>query len=310
MAGGTAAPPGSADGPSHQQQCEREGGSDEHVVGPAASLGTERVEAHSGDYGAPMDTILVERSEGIVTVTLNRPAKKNAATPQMWDELREIFDEVARRPDDRVMVITGAGGEFCSGADLGALSQAPSVHALVGMRRLADAALALHRMPQPTIAKVPGVAAGAGCNLALGCDLIVASEQARFSEIFSRRGLSLDFGGSWLLPRLVGLHKAKELALLAGIVSAREAAELGLVNRVVPADQLDAFVTQWARRLAEGPPLALSMTKSMLNASASLSMAEALEAEAHSQAVNFSTADTAEAMAAFMERREPVFRGR
>ncbi len=143
------------------------------------------------------------------------------------------------------------------------------------MRGVGAVAAALHRLHKPSIAKVSGVAAGAGCNLALGCDLIVASDEARFSEIFARRGLSIDFGGSWLLPRLVGLHKAKELALLADIISAEEAARIGIVNRVVPAGDLDGFVADWAQRLAAGPPIALSLTKTMLNNSFSVSFDQA-----------------------------------
>jgi enoyl-CoA hydratase/carnithine racemase len=177
------------------------------------------------------------------------------------------------------------------------------------MRHVGDVALALHRLPKPTIAKVGGVAAGAGCNLALGCDLVVASQDARFSEIFARRGLSIDFGGSWLLPRLIGLHKAKELAFFAEVISAQDAKEFGIVNRVVPADELDGFVTDWARRLASGPPLALSLTKAMLNSSLSATMDEALEDEARSQAVNLRTEDAVEAMRAFVEKREPAFKG-
>ncbi|HZQ27196.1 MAG TPA: enoyl-CoA hydratase-related protein [Acidimicrobiales bacterium] len=256
-----------------------------------------------------METLLVDRAEGVVTLTLNRPDKKNAANGVMWEELRQVFREVAERPEDRVLVITGAGGAFCSGADLSDLT-ADNLHFLSRMRMIGDTALTLHRLAKPTIAKVAGVAAGAGCNLALGCDLIVASDEARFSEIFARRGLSVDFGGSWVLPRLVGLHKAKELALLADIISAKEALDIGLVNRVVPAGELDSFVDDWARRLAAGPPLALSMTKTMLNNSFAVSMDQALEDEARSQAVNFSTADTAEAMAAFIQKREPNFQGR
>ncbi len=178
------------------------------------------------------------------------------------------------------------------------------------MRGIADVALRLHRLTKPTIAKVGGVAAGAGCNLALGCDLIVASDDARFSEIFAKRGLSIDFGGSYLLPRLIGLHKAKELAFFADIISAQDAAELGLVNRVVPTAELDAFVDGWATRLAAGPPLALSMTKTMLNNAFTVSMDQALEDEGRCQTVNFGTADTAEAMAAFIQKREPTFQGR
>ena len=161
------------------------------------------------------------------------------------------------------------------------------------LRWVADIALALHRIPKPVIAKVNGVAVGAGMNLALGCDLVVASEQARFSEIFARRGLTIDFGGSWLLPRLVGMHRAKELALLADIISAKEAEEMGLVNRVVSAGELDAFVDDWAERLAAGPPIALGMTKRLLSNSFSMTMDEALEAEGMAQSVNSGTEDTA-----------------
>jgi enoyl-CoA hydratase/carnithine racemase len=256
-----------------------------------------------------METVLVDRSDdGVVTLTLNRPEKKNAMNGVMFRELREVFEEVADRTADRVLVITGAGGAFCSGADLSA-GDRDLKHHLWRMRDVADCALSLHRLAKPTIAKVGGVAAGAGCNLALGCDLIVASDEARFSEIFARRGLSIDFGGSWLLPRLVGLHKAKELALFADIISAKEALDLGIVNRLVPAGELDSFVDDWARRLAAAPPIALSMTKTMLNNSFMVSMDQALEDEGRCQTVNFGTADTAEAMLAFMEKREPRFTG-
>jgi enoyl-CoA hydratase/carnithine racemase len=255
-----------------------------------------------------VETLLVDRVEGVVTVTMNRPEKRNAVNALMWQELEACFREVTQRAEDRVVVLTGSGGAFCSGADLTSLGSAD--HPLSLMRRVGDVALALHRLPKPTIAKVDGVAAGAGCNMALGCDLIVASPEARFSEIFARRGLSIDFGGSWLLPRLVGLHRAKELALLADVLSADEAYELGLVNRVVPSVEIDGFVDNWARRLAAGPPIALSMTKSLLNRSFESSMAQALEEEGRCQVINFSTADTAEALAAFMDKREPHFQGR
>jgi len=172
-----------------------------------------------------------------------------------------------------------------------------------------DAALSLHRMPQPTIAKVRGVAVGAGCNMALGCDLVVASENARFSEIFAKRGLSVDFGGSWLLPRRIGLHRAKELALFGDIISATEAREMGLVNRVLLDAELDSFVDGWARRLAAGPPIALALTKRMLNNAMNVTLEEALDDEGAAQTVNFGTKDTLEAMEAFMQKREPKFKG-
>jgi 2-(1,2-epoxy-1,2-dihydrophenyl)acetyl-CoA isomerase len=260
-----------------------------------------------------METLIVERKDGVVTVTMNRPERKNAANGKMLLELRHIFEEIEDSPDDRVMVLTGAGGAFCSGADLGdseGPTNDPSRSGLARMRRLGDVALALHHISKPTIAKVDGVAVGAGFSLALGCDLVVCTELARLSMIFSKRGLSLDNGASWLLPRLIGMARAKEVALFGDMWSAEEARAIGLVNRVLPPSEIDAFVEDWARRLADGPPLALSMTKSLLHASANASMEQAVEDEARCQALNFSTKDTAEALAAFTEKRAPVFIGR
>ncbi len=236
------------------------------------------------------------------------PAKKNAINGAMWDELLATFREVADSSDDRVVVITGGSGEFCSGADL--TGGGNDRHQLAAMRHVGDVALALHRLPQPTIAKVRGVAVGAGCNLALGCDLVVAGDTARFSEIFAKRGLSIDFGGSWLLPRRVGLHKAKELAFFADIIDATEAERIGLVNRVVADGDLDAFVDDWAQRLAAGPPIAVAMTKRLLDNSMQVTLEEALDDEGMSQTINFGTSDTPEAIMAFVEKRTPRFKGR
>ena len=257
-----------------------------------------------------MPEILVERDGGLVTVTLNRPERLNAITSTMWVELAAIFSEVATNDEDRVLVLTGAGEAFSSGADLGG-DGVPGVQrsALGHMRIVGAAALALHRLPKPTLARIDGVAAGAGLNMALGCDLILASDRSRFSEIFARRGLSVDFGGSWLLPRLVGMHKAKELVLLADMLTASEAADAGLVNRVVPVGELDALVRVWVDRLLAGPPLALSMSKLLLNKSLEMSMDQALEAEAQAQSVNLGSADAREAVAAFLDKREPKFSG-
>lgn len=254
-----------------------------------------------------METIQVERNEGIVTITLDRPQKKNAINDTMWDELLATFQQIGAG-DDRVVVLTGAGGEFCSGADL--TGGGRHTHQLAAMRHVGDVALALQRLPQPTIAKVRGVAVGAGLNMALGCDLVVAGTTARFSEIFAKRGLSIDFGGSWVLPRRVGMHTAKELVFFADIIDAARAEQIGLVNRVVADDQLDAFVDDWAARLAAGPPIALAMSKRLLNNSMHVTMEEALDDEGLAQTVNFSSADTAEAMAAFVGKRTPVFKGR
>jgi 2-(1,2-epoxy-1,2-dihydrophenyl)acetyl-CoA isomerase len=253
------------------------------------------------------DGVRIDLAGGVATVTLSNPRRKNAITLPMWGELAAAFRWAASSDEVRVVVVTGDGDDFCSGADLG---EGPSRHWLAHMRDLNGGAQALHDLPQPSIARVDGVAAGAGLNLALGCDLVVASDRARFSEIFSRRGLSVDYGGSWLLPRRIGLHKAKELALLAPIIDAAEAERIGLVNRVVPTAELDGAVEEWAAALAAGPPIALAQTKALLDASAGRTMADALAAEAAAQTVNFGTEDTAESIAAFVQKRTPSYRGR
>jgi enoyl-CoA hydratase/carnithine racemase len=255
-------------------------------------------------------TVIVDRADGVVTVTLNRPERKNALTAAMIDELREIFDGVARRAADRVLVLTGEGGEFCSGADLSETDRPPlgdPASALESVRRVGDLVLALHRLSKPTIAKVDGVAVGAGLGLCIACDLVVATARARLSMIFVRRALSPDCGTSWLLPRLVGSQKAKELTYFGEVVGAEDALRIGLVNRVVPVHELDGTVAEWAARLAEGPALALSTAKALLNATWSSSFAEAIEHEADCQAANLAGTDVREAMAAFVGKRAPKF---
>ncbi|NNH70854.1 enoyl-CoA hydratase [Nocardia uniformis] len=251
-----------------------------------------------------VQTLEVERRDGVVTVVMSRPKKKNAGDPTMWRELAETFTEIERTRGDRVMVLTGAGGDFCSGADLDGVS----ADALDYMRRASHAAAALSALTIPTIAKVDGVAVGAGWNLALGCDLVVATDRARFSQIFIRRALSLDFGGSWLLPRLVGLQKAKELAFFGDILTAAEASDLGLVTKIVASEDLDRTVETMASRLVHAPAQALSLTKQLLDASANGGGIEAaLQRENHVQANNIVGAEAKEAKAAFLEKREAVF---
>lgn len=251
-------------------------------------------------------SLLVERAEGILTLTLNRPHRKNALDDPtlqlLQDELRHARDDA----DLKVLVITGAGGDFCSGADVG--SERRPGHPIDRMRWFGDTALLLHEMPQPVIAKVCGVAVGAGCNLALAADVVVATPDARFSEIFSQRGLSVDFGGTWLLPRIVGLQQAKRLALLAEIVDAQEALRIGLVTWVKDAGEIDGFVGDLAQRLALGPPIAMAQSKAMLNQASTQSFREALDNEARAVAVNLAT-DALEARHAFVEKRSPVFNG-
>ena len=177
------------------------------------------------------------------------------------------------------------------------------------MRQVNRVATLLHELPKPTVAKVRGVAVGAGANLALGCDLAITATDARFSQIFARRALSLDFGGSWLLPRLVGMQRAKRLAFLAEFVSGQEAYDLGLTAWAVPPEELDDFTDSVLAQLVAAPPVALARTKALLHAGASTTMAQALDAEATSQVANFATADTRAAFAAFADKTEPVFTG-
>lgn len=291
-------------------------------MGPSIVAGMDD-QAHAGHSRSIGDEILVAEVDGVVTITLNRPRRKNAVPARLWPELRDLFVETGYRPDVRAVVITGAGSDFCSGADVGEFAGGPDSadgpqgsadgprrHAVQSMRAIGDCCRALYELPQPTIARVDGVAVGAGANLALMCDLVVASDRARFCEIFARRGLSVDFGGSWILPRLVGLHKAKELVLLAPMLDAADAERIGLINRVVPVDELDGAVADWAARLSAGPPVALGLSKVMLNESFDKTLSQALVDEARAQAVNGTTEDTREAAMAWFERRDPRFTGR
>jgi 2-(1,2-epoxy-1,2-dihydrophenyl)acetyl-CoA isomerase len=258
-----------------------------------------------------VSVIDVHRDRGLVTLTFNRPEKKNALNRQSWDELDAALTEIAANPDDRAVMLTGAGGNFSSGADLsGDQSGKMTLPIVAEMRTVGDIILKLHRLPVPTLAKIDGVAVGVALGLALGCDLVLASDRARLIEIFPRRGLALDGGNSWLLPRLIGLQKAKELAFFGDDVYAAEAASLGLVNRVVPADDLDREAEVWGRRLADGPTMALALTKRMLNNSYAASMEQALEDEARSQHISYTTEDMGEAMKAYFQKRDPDFHGR
>lgn len=254
-----------------------------------------------------MSVLLCEDRDGVRTLTLNRPERKNAINPELWVRLAEELHTADRDPGLRAVVLTGAGGAFCSGADI---SVPEDIHPLRKLQKLTDVAVALHELSLPTIAKVTGVAVGAGWNLALGCDFVVATPESRFSQIFSKRGLSLDLGGSWLLPKIVGLQQAKRLALLADTIDADEAQALNLVTWVVSGADIDGFVADLAARLAAGPPVALGQAKALLNQGADATMREALANESRAQAVNFATVDAAEAYAAFAAKREPTFTGR
>lgn len=253
------------------------------------------------------ESLLSSLDDGVLTLTLNRPHRKNAIDADLWEALRQAFARARHSRDVRALVLTGAGGDFCAGADLAA--GGGETHPWRRMQLINETAMALHELPMPTVAKVPGVAVGAGWNLALGCDFVVASASARFSQIFARRGLSLDFGGSWLLPKIVGLQRAKRLALLGEIIDAAEAERLGLVTYLVGAEELDGFTTDLGKRLAEGPPVAMALSKAMLNENAGAGFREALASEARVQTVNFGGTDVPAAFNAFLGKTEPEFTG-
>jgi 2-(1,2-epoxy-1,2-dihydrophenyl)acetyl-CoA isomerase len=254
----------------------------------------------------------IEDRDLVRRLTIDRPGRKNAIPFDGWPELEAAFESF-EASDQRVLVVTGAGGEFCAGADLDPtrLDRLQSVedrHAR--MKVVGAAAMALHRVTKPTIAAVDGVAVGAGMNLALGCDVVVATERARFSEIFVRRGLTVDFGGSWLLPRIVGLQRAKELALSGRIVGADEAARIGLVAEVVEVEALEDRVTEIAGTFLDGAPVAQMFAKQTLNASFQIGLADALSWEAEAQSIALGTEDAAEGLLAFLEKRNPVWKGK
>ncbi len=254
--------------------------------------------------------VRVEREGHVTTVTIDRPAAKNACTGDMWVAIGETFRAVSFS-GARAVVLTGAGSDFCAGADLSGSTGGDSNESnqLAAMRVLGDVVVAVHNCPVPVIARVDGVCVGAGLGLALACDMIWCSDRARFCAIFAKRGLSLDFGTSWLLRQRIGVHKAKQLAFTAEMMSGERALEVGLVNAVVPASDLDRATAEIAGTIAAGPPIALSMTKRQLDNAGSCSLVQALETEALAQNVNIGTRDLREALTAYAERRAPVFDG-
>jgi enoyl-CoA hydratase/carnithine racemase len=255
--------------------------------------------------------ISITNVKSIRTLTMSNPGRKNAVPPNGWAELADALDGFEASPQ-RVLIIRGADGDFCAGADMNrdAVSTPSAADNAARMRRTNTAAIALHRLSKPTIAAVDGVAVGAGMNLALGCDLIIATTRSRFSEIFVKRGLTIDFGGTWLLPRLVGLARARELALTGRVFDAEEALSYAMISSVVGAEELDAEVNESAERLAAGAPLAQGIIKRALDRSSSMTFEQALSFEEQAQAVLLGSEDLAEGAAAFVAKRDAKFRGR
>ncbi|GAA1653285.1 enoyl-CoA hydratase-related protein [Georgenia ruanii] len=252
--------------------------------------------------------IRVTRADGVVTVTLDNLGRKNAVTPDGFRRLRDVLRGVDRR-EDRVLLLTGAGDDFCAGADLGAHTD-DTLHPYERMRIVGEVALTLHRLPIPTVASVRGVAVGAGMSLVLCCDLVVAATTARFSQIFTQRALSPDTGASWLLPQLIGLARAKELALLGEMVPATLAKEYGFVHRLAEPDEVDSVVQGLVETFRTGPTVALGLTKDLLNGAFDSSLEQAVEAEGKAVGINLATHDVREAGRAFREKRRPQFLGR
>ena len=259
---------------------------------------------------AMADFVSIDDRDDVRWLTMSASHAKNAVPPDAWGDLAAAFDDF-EASEQRAMVVIGTGEDFCAGADLGeGFGSLDNAAANVQMmRRAGSAAMALHRLSKPTVAAVDGVAVGGGMNLALGCDVVVATDRARFSEIFVRRGLTLDLGGTWLLPRIVGLARAREIALTGRIVAATEALAIGMVARVVEPGELSAVAGALAAELATGAPLAQHFIKAGLDRSFAMTFEQALTFEEQAQAILLSSDDVDEGAAAFLEKRPPRFRG-
>jgi len=258
------------------------------------------------------ELVRIERDGGVVTLTLDRQDKLNAIHPELGSALAAALDRVAMDADARVLVITGAGRAFSAGGDIGYMVQmkdrdAPYRDFLPMLDAGRAAARRLATLAIPTLAAINGPVAGGGLNLALGCDLRIASDRASFGETFIRLGLHIDWGGAYHLPRLVGLAKALELCWLGDMIDAAEALRIGLVNRVIPHERFIAEVEAIARRLAAAPQVSLRLTKRTLLASPERSLGECLDAEIEAQEICWQSPDVAEGTRAFLEKRPARF---
>ncbi|HEX3790934.1 MAG TPA: enoyl-CoA hydratase-related protein [Pseudonocardiaceae bacterium] len=260
--------------------------------------------------------ILHSDTAGVRRITLNRPASANAVRPQDRDELIELLNDADADHDIRVVVLAANGRHFCSGADVTVLARGQAAggkRVTDGMRKIMTGAqrliAAVLDCGKPVIAAVQGPAAGIGAHLALAADLVLAAEEASFIESFVRRGLVVDGGGAYLLPRRIGMQKAKELAFFGDKIPAAEAFALGLVNRVVPAAELAATVDEFTDRLVNAPTSAIALTKRLLNASLDADRASAFLAEGMAQEIQSYAEDSTEGIRSFVEHRQPEYRG-
>ena len=258
------------------------------------------------------ETILVKKEEGIATITLNRPEQGNAFTLTMFRELRHAIEDTAQDDTVRVVILTGAGRMFCSGGDLKDNPVLSLKHPAKQRARFREEIhktyLSLIELEKPTIAAVNGTAVTAGCDLALLCDIRIASEKARFGESYVNIGVMPDSGGTWLLPRLVGISKACELIFTGDIIDAREAERIGLVSKVVPAEELEREAKALAAKIAKGPPIALGLSKSAIYKGLTMDFATALESVACGISICLQSEDFQEGIKAFSEKRKPQFK--
>jgi enoyl-CoA hydratase/carnithine racemase len=270
------------------------------------------------------DTLLCSISNGVATITLNRPEKRNAMSDELTPALRETLLILDTHPDVRCVLLTGAGNAFCAGGDISGMgsgrsndstrsqpSSRPSVEEAAAdlLHRQETLTLRLHRLSKPTIAALPGAAAGAGMSIALACDIRIAARSAFITSAFANIGLSGDYGGSWFLTRIVGSAKAKELYFTAQRVYGEEGLSLGLFNRVVDDDQLQNQAQELAQQIASGPPIAIRYMKENLNRAIDCDLMTSLQIEADRMVLCTRTADHKEAVKAFMEKRSPDFQG-
>ncbi|MFF3613618.1 enoyl-CoA hydratase/isomerase family protein [Streptomyces sp. NPDC002580] len=276
---------------------------------------SRRTTTPHGSTEKPLDSLIRHTTDNAVSwITLDRPEVMNALTRDQRERVISLLSAASADPGVRAVVITATGRGFCAGADLRggppAGDRVPGDVARtvrLGAQRLIAAVLDCEK---PVIAAVNGTAAGIGAHLAFACDLVLAAEPARFIEVFVRRGLVPDGGGAYLLPRLVGPQRAKELMFFGDALSATDAERIGLVNRVVPPQELEKTAREWAERLAAGPTRALALTKQLVNASLDADRGSAFAAEAAAQEINMTTVDAAEGVAGFVERRTPRYQGR
>jgi 2-(1,2-epoxy-1,2-dihydrophenyl)acetyl-CoA isomerase len=259
------------------------------------------------------DMVLQSLDDGLLTITMNRPDRRNALHPDMTRGLVEAARRAAEDSAVRAVLLKGAGGTFCVGGDVKAMAVAepkPLEERVAVLRKGMEVSRILHQMSKPVVAQLDGAAAGAGLSIALACDLRIASQSVKITTAFAKVGFSGDFGGTYFLTQMLGSAKARELYLLSPVLSAQEALTLGMVNRVVPDAEIDAAAREMALSLAQGPSVTLGYIKRNINNAEHLSLEACFDGEAMHHSRSGETADHKEAAKAFVEKRKPVFAGR